>query len=131
MHPINEAQARPHYRTVTLRAFENISGRFHPEDYVAVRALVAASTDPSGSRRFELEHRIVRTDNVVRWIRVRGRTLFDDAASETAAVRGSAQLARPCPSHVPAPILLHCMRRSGRPCCLDIRPVRAFAHHLP
>ncbi|HEX4948346.1 MAG TPA: PAS domain S-box protein, partial [Blastocatellia bacterium] len=48
----------------------------HPDDYERVAALIKGSFDPSGTGDFEDEHRIIRADGAVRWIRVKGRTEF-------------------------------------------------------
>jgi PAS domain S-box-containing protein len=50
----------------------------HPDDLERVSAKITAGFDPAGTGEFEDEHRIVRTDGAVRWIRARGRTEFQN-----------------------------------------------------
>jgi PAS domain S-box-containing protein len=64
--------------------FTKIQSRFHPEDAGEVVRLMKAAFAPEGSDEFEVEHRIIRTDGDVRWIRIRGRAFFGvEGAHET------------------------------------------------
>lgn len=56
--------------------FRKVQQHFHPEDREAVLQSVQEAMEPAGSREFEVEQRIIRTDGEIRWIRVRGRVLF-------------------------------------------------------
>ncbi len=58
--------------------FEKVQTHFHPADRKRVIERVAESFRPDGPGGFEVEQRIVGTDGATRWIRVRGRTIFDD-----------------------------------------------------
>jgi diguanylate cyclase (GGDEF)-like protein/PAS domain S-box-containing protein len=57
------------------QAWEDFQRRVHPEDLPGV---IAAST---GEREFELEHRIVRPDGVVRWVLSRGFPVPDESGT--------------------------------------------------
>ena len=59
----------------------------HPDDRARVMAAIRRSQDPTGDGFFETEHRIIRTDGAVRWLLVRGRTLFDGEGAERRPVR--------------------------------------------
>jgi PAS domain S-box-containing protein len=67
--------------------FAKVQGHFHPDDRDEVLRRVAASFDPAGAGEFQVEQRIYRTDGALRWIRVRGRAVFDRADGERRAVR--------------------------------------------
>ncbi|MEJ7848227.1 MAG: ATP-binding protein [Pyrinomonadaceae bacterium] len=58
--------------------FEKIQSHFHPDDKDEVLRAVAATLEPGNSNEFEVEQRIIRSNGDTRWIKVRGRTLFDD-----------------------------------------------------
>lgn len=58
--------------------FEKIQSHFHPDDKDEVLRAVAATLEPGNSNEFEVEQRITRTNGETRWIKVRGRALFDD-----------------------------------------------------
>ncbi|MDQ3438900.1 MAG: PAS domain S-box protein [Planctomycetota bacterium] len=60
--------------------FAKVQTHFHPADRKRVIESVADSFRPDGPGGFEVEQRIIRTDGETRWIRVRGRTLFEGAA---------------------------------------------------
>lgn len=49
----------------------------HPDDLTAVRAAVAAATDPDGSGLMNMEYRIIRQNGAVRWVEVFGRAFFE------------------------------------------------------
>jgi PAS domain S-box-containing protein len=55
---------------------ERIRGLVHPEDSHALEA-IRASLDPHGPGRFALEHRIVRPDGELRWVRAQGQAEFE------------------------------------------------------
>jgi PAS domain S-box-containing protein len=57
--------------------FASAQAQFHADDRERVVDIVRAAFDGSGSQAFDVEHRIVRTDGAVRWIRVRGRALVE------------------------------------------------------
>ncbi|MDB5295441.1 MAG: rpfC [Phycisphaerales bacterium] len=59
--------------------FTKVQGHFHPDDREVVLRQVNDALRPGGSGEFEVEQRIVRTDGETRWIRVRGRAVFDTA----------------------------------------------------
>jgi len=65
-----------------------IPGHVHPDDRERVAAAIARSHDPDGDGLVETEHRIVLPNGEVRWLLVRGRTLFDVIDGERRAVRG-------------------------------------------
>ena len=54
-----------------------VQTHFHPEDRAEVLQAVGRAFDPATpSDEFHVEQRIMRTDGVLRWIRVRGRAFF-------------------------------------------------------
>ena len=60
--------------------FSKVQAHFHPDDREHVVQAVGRALDPvSESDEFEVEQRIIRTDGGLRWIRVRGRGLFEGA----------------------------------------------------
>ena len=67
--------------------FAKVQGHFHPDDRDEVLRRVGAAFDPAGPGEFEVEQRIVRADGETRWIRVRGRTIFDGVDGDRRAVR--------------------------------------------
>jgi PAS domain S-box-containing protein len=67
--------------------FSKVQTHFHPEDREWVVARVGEALRPGGPGEFEVEQRIVRTDGATRWIRVRGRAVFEDVKGERRAVR--------------------------------------------
>jgi PAS domain S-box-containing protein len=67
--------------------FAKVQSQFHPEDGPQVMERVAAAFEPSGPGEFEVEQRIIRNDGATRWIRVRGRTSFEGAGDDRAAIR--------------------------------------------
>jgi PAS domain S-box-containing protein len=60
---------------VTLEGF---FVRVLPEDRERIRAAVALAHDPAIGKKFDVEHRIIRRDGAVRWVRTRSQTFFDD-----------------------------------------------------
>ena len=67
--------------------FAKVQTHFHPADRKMVIERVADSFRPDGQGGFEVEQRIIRTDGATRWIRVRGRTLFETVGEARRAVR--------------------------------------------
>ena len=67
--------------------FSKVQTHFHPDDRERVMRSVVEAFAPSGPGEFEVEQRIVRVDGATRWIRVRGRALFETAAGGRRAVR--------------------------------------------
>jgi PAS domain S-box-containing protein len=67
--------------------FSLVQTHFHPDDKDEVMRKVGAAFDPDGPRTFEVEQRILRVDGAVRWIKVRGRALFDESGAVARAVR--------------------------------------------
>ncbi|HEX8322445.1 MAG TPA: ATP-binding protein [Tepidisphaeraceae bacterium] len=57
--------------------FTRVQSHFHPDDAPGVQREVGIALRPDGPREFEVEQRIIRTNGAVRWIRVRGRALFE------------------------------------------------------
>ncbi|HWD49272.1 MAG TPA: PAS domain S-box protein, partial [Rhizomicrobium sp.] len=59
---------------------EHLFSRLHPEDVSRTRAIYEAARDPSRRERFDVEYRVVpEADQPMRWIKIRGRGVFDDA----------------------------------------------------
>jgi PAS domain S-box-containing protein len=67
--------------------FAAAQAHFHPDDRARVVAVVRDAFDRTGAAAFDVEHRILRTDGAVRWIRVRGRAIFDSVGGEARATR--------------------------------------------
>ncbi len=67
--------------------FRKVQTHFHPDDRTRVMQEVMAALDSEGSGAFDVEHRIIRADGAHRWIRVRGRTIFEGAAGRRQAAR--------------------------------------------
>ncbi len=59
----------------------------HPEDRERVRRVVRAALDPYGPGELQDEHRIVRSDGSVRWVLLKGRTVFAGEGVNRRAVR--------------------------------------------
>ncbi|MEW4566237.1 PAS domain-containing protein [Tautonia sp. JC769] len=68
--------------------FTRVQQHFHPEDRDAVIRQVAEALDPDGPGSFEVEQRILRTDGAVRWIRVRGKAIFEGEGEGVGEVEG-------------------------------------------
>lgn len=65
----------------------NLPCGIHPEDYGMVLAASRAAHDPAGPGELLLEHRILKPDGSIRWVRVQGRTVYLEQATERCAVR--------------------------------------------
>jgi PAS domain S-box-containing protein len=59
----------------------------HPEEREATVAAIERALDPAGDGMYLVEHRIVRRNGSVRWIRVCGHTFFEQKASARCPVR--------------------------------------------
>ena len=70
-------------------SFDAVSSRIHPADFGNVSRQVDGALRSDGPRRFDVEHRIVRTDGQVRWLRVRGRSLFEESAGHATRCVGT------------------------------------------
>lgn len=66
--------------------FTKVQSHFHADDREAVMHQVGQALLPGGPGEFEVEQRIVRTDGTTRWIRVRGRAMFETVDGERQAV---------------------------------------------
>ncbi|MGC4031360.1 MAG: PAS domain S-box protein [Tepidisphaeraceae bacterium] len=66
---------------------EILGARIHPDDVKLSGERFRASLDPNGSRQFQAEHRAVRPDGQTRWVRCRGRTLFEETPAGMVAER--------------------------------------------
>ena len=53
-----------------------VARALHPEDRAAFLDAMRSANDPHGSGILDLEYRILRTDGLLRWLKVRGRTIF-------------------------------------------------------
>ena len=63
--------------------FSMVQSHFHPQDRDHVVQVVGCAVDPASEcDEFEVEQRIFRTDGALRWIRVRGRALFEGAGPD-------------------------------------------------
>ncbi|CAN5252187.1 hypothetical protein BH20VER2_BH20VER2_10000 [soil metagenome] len=63
--------------------FSRVQAQFYPEDRAQVMAAVSVALDPAEDLdEFDVEQRIVRTDGVVRWIRVRARAFFEGTGAK-------------------------------------------------
>ena len=67
--------------------FRKVQAQFHPDDRRHVMQAVIAALDSDGPGSFDVEHRILRVDGAHRWIRVRGRTIFEGTAGRRQAAR--------------------------------------------
>jgi len=55
---------------------EGIAKLLHPDDRERVMVKLTATMAPEGDGEFEDEHRLVRPDGTVRWVKAKGRTFF-------------------------------------------------------
>ena len=65
---------RPHVAVPRSEVY----ARFHPDDRAEIMKLMKQSLDPTGNRSFAMEHRIVRTDDSLRWLSVKKQIIFDE-----------------------------------------------------
>jgi PAS domain S-box-containing protein len=70
----------------THTTFSQVQMQFHPDDRDEVMRQVEAALDPAGPGVFEVEQRIIRANGAVRWLRVRGRAMFDGEGEARRAV---------------------------------------------
>ncbi len=61
----------------------------HPDDKALFLAALKRSSDPTGSAILDVEFRIILGDGRLRWLRARGRTVFDGAAPDRRPVRAN------------------------------------------
>src|SRR5690606_7082712 len=66
---------------------QDVPDHVHPDDRARVEAAIQRSHDPGGDGMFETEHRVIRADGEVRWLMVRGRTLFEEEGGVRRPVR--------------------------------------------
>jgi PAS domain S-box-containing protein len=59
--------------TITLQAF---LARVYPEDRETIALAVQRAHDPAGDGLFDVEHRIIRRDDAIRWLTTRSQTFF-------------------------------------------------------
>jgi PAS domain S-box-containing protein len=52
----------------------------HPEDRDMIARGIQRAHDPKGGGLYEVEHRILRRDGSVRWVRIKSQTFFEGAA---------------------------------------------------
>ncbi|HYA85706.1 MAG TPA: PAS domain S-box protein [Nitrospirota bacterium] len=69
---------------ITLQMFLD---RIHPEDLESVAASVRRAHDPAGDGIWEVEHRIVRRDGTIRWLKERSQTFFEGEGDARRPVR--------------------------------------------
>jgi PAS domain S-box-containing protein len=61
-------------------SMDQLTQMLHPDDREWAVRKMEASLDPEGNGQFENEHRLVRPDGTIRWVKVRGQTFFADNA---------------------------------------------------
>lgn len=59
----------------------------HPRDQARIQAAVQKAHDPAGDGIFDVEHRIVRRDGSVRWLKNRAQTFFEGEGKARRPVR--------------------------------------------
>ena len=64
----------------------------HPGDLPRLEPILTASLDPDGTGWLATEHRIIRPDGAVRWLRVREKIIFDGPATARYPVHGTMAL---------------------------------------
>jgi PAS domain S-box-containing protein len=62
---------------VTLAAF---LAQVHAEDRERISLAVQRAHDPTGDGLFDVEHRIIRRDGIIRWLSTRSQTFFEEKA---------------------------------------------------
>lgn len=66
---------------------EVVAKAIHPDDRERAQRITETSLDPRGPGEFVMEHRLVLANGTVRWVLVRGKTIFDGAVGRRRAVR--------------------------------------------
>jgi PAS domain S-box-containing protein len=69
---------------VTLQAFLD---RLHPEDRERITESVRRAHDPAGDGIWDVEHRIIRRDGTIRWLKERSQTFFEGEGDARRPVR--------------------------------------------
>lgn len=59
---------------ISLKMFEEL---LHPEDKDRVMDAVQKAHDPNGNGLFNVEHRIIRKDGIIRWLTAKSQTFFE------------------------------------------------------
>jgi PAS domain S-box-containing protein len=68
-------------------SFADLLNHVHSEDRERTLHALLTALEPGGPAWVELEHRVVRPDGSVRWLRLRGRAFFEVVNAEPRAVR--------------------------------------------
>jgi PAS domain S-box-containing protein len=61
--------------------------RVHPEDREMIAAAIQKAHDPAGAGLYDVEHRLVRRDGSIRWVRTKSQTFFEGERGARHAVR--------------------------------------------
>ncbi|HEX4997182.1 MAG TPA: ATP-binding protein [Terriglobia bacterium] len=69
---------------VSLPAYIDL---IHPDDREAITTAITRAHDPTGDGRFDVEHRLVRRDGSIRWLRIQSQTFFEGEAPARHPVR--------------------------------------------
>jgi PAS domain S-box-containing protein len=69
---------------ITLQAFLNL---VHPDDRESIASAVRRAHDPAGDGIWDVEHRIIRRDGTVRWLKERSQTFFEGEGDARRPVR--------------------------------------------
>jgi diguanylate cyclase (GGDEF)-like protein/PAS domain S-box-containing protein len=64
----------------------------HPDDHERVSRALHGSMDPQSGGKFQVEHRIVRTDGTILWVHMRGETFFEGRGAHRRPVRSTGVL---------------------------------------
>eukprot|EP00456_Euglypha_rotunda_P059495 TRINITY_DN496_c1_g2_i1.p1 TRINITY_DN496_c1_g2~~TRINITY_DN496_c1_g2_i1.p1 ORF type:complete len:1455 (+),score=354.03 TRINITY_DN496_c1_g2_i1:10962-15326(+) len=67
-------------------ARHEMHARFHPDDRAELQRLTELALLPTGTGSFDLEHRIIRTDGITRWLNVRKQVSFLDGHPHRAVI---------------------------------------------
>jgi PAS domain S-box-containing protein len=59
----------------------------HPEDRDVIARSIQKAHDPTGQGRYDVEHRILRLDGSVRWVRIKSQTFFEGRGESRHPVR--------------------------------------------
>jgi PAS domain S-box-containing protein len=68
-------------------SFTDLLNHVHQEDRERTLQALLTALEPGGPGSVELEHRVVRPDGAVRWLRLRGRAFFEVVNAQPRAVR--------------------------------------------